>query len=351
MKVVLLLGSSSAGKSTLCDALVKEHGWYTHGIDQANELLQKEQTPILKGQLLEKLQERGLIERLSSYMTESAITTLGATGQFELVHGDISINHTFNSPEYEDLEQVLTRAGFVDEELEDLTHLLREVGDIFKNLPKPDILDRMLDDVFKLPTDSSVILDLVPPDGDVKTMLHDFRDKLRERAQEDGHTIEYATVLAFCPPKALSSRIHHRNESAVLSGDLRNKREGVEPFLQLSQLISTAETDGAIDEARTLSKMQLLLIALQHLRPEVGEGETHRAKAIFKAGAHEYRELMKRFKLTEASNITVSPREDLDTHAVIDLSQDASPSDLAKELIAKTMDCPLLSPLSSVKSM
>ncbi len=351
MKVVLLMGSSSAGKSTLCDALVREHGWYTHGIDQAMEILQKEQaqSPLL----LEKLRERGLIDRLSFYMSESAITTLARTGQFDLVHGDISIKHEFMSPDFQGLGTILNQAGFADKELEDLTHSLREVGDVFKTLPKPNVLDRMLDDVFNLPPETSVILDLVPPDGDVKIMLHDFREKLVERAKVDGRTIEYATVLAFCPPKALSARIHHRNESAVSSKDLRNKREGVEPFLQLSQLISAAETDGALDEARTLSKMQLLLITLKHLRPQVWEGETKKEKAIsnFKAGAHEYRELMKGFKLSEANNVIVSPREDLDAHAVIDLSQDASASDFARELIVKTMDIPTLSTISPGKTM
>ena len=348
MKIILLLGSSSAGKSTLCDALVREHGWYTHGIDQVMEILQRE----LPALLLEKLQERGLIERLSSYMSESAITTLSGTGQLDLVHGDISIRHQFKSPDFEELEVILSQAGFVDKELQDLTHSLHEVGEVCKMLPKPDVLDRILEDIFRLPTDASVILDLVPPDdGDVKNLLHDFREKLFECAKVDGRTIEYATVLAFCPPKALSDRIHHRNESAVISGNLRNKREGTFPFIQLSQLISAAETDGAIDEARTLSKMQLLLIALKHLSPGVGEGETKKAKAIFKAGAHEYRELMKRFKLSEARNVTVSPREDLDVHAVIDLSKDASPSDFAKELIVKTTDVPCLSIISRSKFM
>ena len=93
------------------------------------------------------------------------------------------------------------------------------------------------------------------------------------------------------------------------------------------------------------------MIALKHLRPEVYEGETKKAKAIFKAGAHEYRELMQRFKLSETSNVTVSPREDLDVHAVIDLSQDASASDLARELIVKTMDIPPLSTISPGKFM
>lgn len=339
MKVVLLLGPSSAGKSTLCEALVREHGWYTHGVDQVNEILQRELHP----RVLEKLRERGLIERLSPYMSESAITTLAETGQFNLVHGDISIKHQFKSPDFQGLETILNRAGFADKELVDLTHSLRNVGDAFEScMPHP--FDRMLDDVFKLPPDASVIIDQVPPnDGDVKGNLHDFREKLFERSKVDGRIIEFATVLAFCPPKALSNRIQHRNESAVISGDLKNKREGMFPFLQLSQLISAVEADGALDEAKTLSKMQLLLIALKHLPPGVGEGETQKAKAIFKAGAHEYRELMKRFKLSEASNVTVSPREDLEAHAVIDLSKDASPSDLAKELIVKTMDIPSLS--------
>lgn len=160
-----------------------------------------------------------------------------------------------------------------------------------------------------------------------------------------------ATVLAFCPPKALSTRIQHRNESAAISGDLRNKREGVFPFIQLSQLISAAKADGAIDEARTLSKMQLLLIALNHLRPGVGQGKANRAIAILRAGAHEYRDLMKRFRLEEnASNVTISPREDLGAHAVIDLSQGTA-SDLAEELIAKTIDAPSLSTISPSKSM
>ncbi len=344
MKIVLLLGSSSAGKSTLCDALVREHGWYTHGVDKVGEILQTEQLPLL----LEKLRERGLIERLSPYMSESAITTLAGTGQFDLVHGGIPIKHQFNSPNFQGLETILNRAGFADKELKDLTHSLREVGEVFKTLPQSYGVDRMLDDVFRLPTGASVILDLVPQvDGDAKSLLHDFKEKILERSQADGRTIEFATVLAFCPPKALSNRIQHRNESAVISGDLGNKREGMFPFLQLSQLISTAETDGALDEARTLSKMQLLLIALKHLPPEVGEGETKKAKAIFKAGAHEYRELMKRFKLSEAGNVTVSPREDLDAHAVIDLSKDASPSELARELIVKTMDIPPLSTITS----
>ena len=327
--------------------MIREHGWHTHGVDKVNEILGRERTPLL----LKKLRAQALIERLSPYMNEQAITKLAETGQLELVHGDTTIKHQFNSPDFQGLEVILTRAGFADKELEDLTHSLHEVGKVFEScLRNP--FDRMLEDVFELPPDASVIIDQVPPnDGDVKSNLDEFREKLLARATVDGRPIEYATVLAFCPPKALSDRIHQRNESAIISGNLGNKREGVFPFLQLSQLISAAETDGALDEARTLSKMQLLLIALRHLPPSVGEGETNKAKAVFKAGAHEYRELMKRFKLSDTSNVIISPRADLDAHAVIDLSTGASPSDFARELIAKTLDIPVLSITALGKSM
>lgn len=277
-------------------------------------------------------------------MNEPEIIALVTTGQFDLVHNHFSIKHHFRNPDFQGLETILGQAGFAGKELKDLVKLLHEVGNVLKALPIPNGLDRMLDDVFKLPTDASVTIDQVPPnEGDVKTMIDDFREKIIERARLDGREVEFATVLAFCPPNALSARIHGRNKVAMSSGKLEDKREGMFPFLQLSQLISVAKTDDALDEARTLSKLQLLMIALKHLPPEVGEGKAKKAKAIFKAGAHEYRELLQRFRFSEARNVSVRPREDLDAHAVIDLSQKVSPGELASELIAKTVDAPTLS--------
>ena len=103
--------------------------------------------------------------------------------------------------------------------------------------------------------------------------------------------------------------------------------------------IASKEASGDIDEARVLSSLQLLMIALHHLPPQIGQGEE------FIAGMQEYRQLMKSFKLDEASKVMVEPREDLDAHAVIDLSKEDTPSNLAKKLIALTSDAP---PLSSI---
>lgn len=297
MKVILLLGPSSAGKTTLCDTLVREHGWYTHGCDRVGEIIQKEASMFLA----QRLEENGFIEQLSPFMSEADVVTLAATGKLELVYNDISITHQFSSPDFQGLKDILSQAGFSGKELENLTQLLHKVGKLFEELPPVDGLERMLEDIFKLPSDATVIIDDVPPpDGDVKAMIQDFKEKLSEHAKATGCEIEYATVLAFCPPKILSARIQRRNEIADSSGKPEDKREGAFPFLQLSQLIVTIEANGLIDEAETLSKLQLLMIALRHLPPGIGEGEAKKAKAIFRAGAHEYKKLMNEFKLSKA---------------------------------------------------
>lgn len=341
MKVILLLGPSSAGKTTLCDTLVKEHGWYTHGCDQVGETIQKEASLFLA----QKLKEYGFIEPLSPFMSEAEVITLAATGKLELVYNDTAIKHQFSSPDFQGLETILSQAGFAGIELENLTKLLHKVGKLFEELPPVDGLERMIEDIFKLPSNATVIIDDVPPpDGNVKAMIQDFKERLSEHAKSNGCEVEYATVLAFCTPKVLSKRIQNRNKAAYApGGDLENKREGSFPFLQLSQLIVTVEADGLIDEAKTLSKLQLLMIALMHLPPEIGEGNAKKAKAIFKAGAHEYKKLMNEFKLSRANNVMIMPREDLDAHAVIDLTKEISTSELARELVAKTKDIPSLS--------
>jgi dephospho-CoA kinase len=70
MKVILLLGSSSAGKSTLCDALVREHGWYTHGCDQVGEILRRERTPILHRGYGKYLSLKAFINKSKSSLCE-----------------------------------------------------------------------------------------------------------------------------------------------------------------------------------------------------------------------------------------------------------------------------------------
>ena len=228
-----------AGKTSLCRELVREHRWYTHGSEYVGDMLEKERGPLL----LEKLGELGLVKQLSPYMNDSALMAFVTTGQFNLVHGDISINHQFKLPDLQGLETILSRAGFADKELGALIHSFREVVDVGKAVPMPNGFDLMLDYLFKLPPEASVILDEVPPiDHDVNGMLHAFKEQIFERAKADGREIEYAAVLAFSTPKVLSGRIQNRNKEADISGELRNKREGSYPFLQLSQLISAGRS-------------------------------------------------------------------------------------------------------------
>ena len=158
MKIVFLIGPSSAGKSTLCDALVSEHGWLTHGDDRVMQMIGEEQKAVLQ----ERLLSHGLFGKLSQYMGEDAVIRLAETGLLEFEYGSISIKHQFRSPDFPNLKRVLSDAGFSNQELEKLTTLLSEVSTVFRNLPIPNPTDKMLDDIFNFPADSSVILDKVP---------------------------------------------------------------------------------------------------------------------------------------------------------------------------------------------
>jgi|GEM_PF-741001 hypothetical protein len=332
MKVVVLMGPSSAGKSTLCQELVQKHSWLTTGGDQVAKQVAEECFPLL----LEKLKEAGLIKKLSSYMNEDSVLKLSISGEFKFRDGDIDIHHQFTSPEYPGLKDILSQAGIAKEKLEDLTQLLHSVGQVFEAFPMPNVLERMLDDIVEeTPADSSVIIDVVPPgNGSVEDELQEIREKLEERARQAGRALEYKVVLAYCPPKALSARIHGRNEAANNSGDLENKREGLFPFLQLSQLISSAEVDEEFDEANSLSKLQLFTIVLQHLHPEVEKENTKKASVILKAGVHQYGELARRFGLCSgtARNVVLTPKSTLGADATIDLSE-GSASTLAEKLL------------------
>lgn len=340
MKVVLLLGPSSAGKSTLCDALVNTHGWHTHGGDKVGEIIQKERGPRLEA----KLQEKQLFQKLTPFMTKEAVLKLALTGQLELTQNNTSIVHQFSNPDFKEAEAVLSRAQLPHTTQSELAQLLHEVGDVSKSEPMPNGLLRMMEDIFTLPEDASVIIDQVPPtEGDVQAMIEDFKTQLDTHAKAYNQPITFALILAFYPPQGLSERIHARNAAAVRSGDLSNKREGAFPFFQLSQLITATEAQGDEHTASTLSKMQLLLIALNHLPPGVTQTKTEKAKTMFKAGAHEYRALMQQFRLSGAEKVTVSPREDLGAHAIIDLSEATPTHELALALIEQTKDAPPLS--------
>ncbi len=73
MHVVLLLGSSTAGKSSLCRELVKTHGWKSSSIDEMVDKIVNMSPSNLKLFMLEKLNASGVIQNLQTLMTEDEL--------------------------------------------------------------------------------------------------------------------------------------------------------------------------------------------------------------------------------------------------------------------------------------
>ena len=73
MHVVLLLGSSTAGKSSLCRELVAEHKWSSNSGDEVWEKILPAHSAKLKPLMLEELKKQDLMVKLQSFMTEGEI--------------------------------------------------------------------------------------------------------------------------------------------------------------------------------------------------------------------------------------------------------------------------------------
>lgn len=328
MQAVILLGPSSVGKTTLCKTLLKEYDWYTTSLDQVFNQASQEWS----SSLLQKLKEEGLVSTLSPYMSEANILKLAQTGEFIFKDGDISITHQFNNPDHPDIEAVLSNAGIEQTKINELIKPLHSVSEIVKHVPPPDMIDKIVDDIFeRVPHDGSVIIDIAPFEpGGVDNSLQRLKKTLDERADQDRCPLDYKTVLAYCPPKALSARIDTRNKEA---SDQTDKREGLFPFIQLSELIATDKANEAHDEADSLSKLQLFEIAFQHLPSEVGKDSRKKANTILRQGVYQYAQLAPKFGLFNESsrNLEVKPRKDL-VDATIDMSSSDDPHELASQL-------------------
>ena len=114
MHVVLLLGSSTAGKSSLCRELVTTHGWKSSSIDEMVDKIVNMNPSDLKLFMFEKLNASGVIQNLQTLMTEEEIVTLCSRGVLTISKGNYLITaHGFPDPLLPNLEDVLKKAGFM----------------------------------------------------------------------------------------------------------------------------------------------------------------------------------------------------------------------------------------------
>ena len=281
MNIVLLMGSSSVGKSTLCDELVKNHGWKTVSLDDAVLLMERKTGLIeLKPELAKLVHSSGLRE----IMTEKEILTLCTKGILNISGGPHTvINHRVSLPNLSGLEDILKISGFDPDKVESLANNLRQMAACGLDMP----VYMMYDQVFSTENeDEQVIVDIFPLPGGVLPVLQDFQDRAKDfQEQNPDISLTTHTALAYCPPQFLSARIEERNQRAASSGNLNNQRKGLFPFEQLSALMTAAHQNDSSPTQYTMKEDELFEIAKRH--SQTTDGQPVYIETLFDPAAQE----------------------------------------------------------------
>ncbi len=260
MHVVLLLGSSTAGKSSLCRELVKTYEWKSLSIDEMVDKIVNMSPSNLKLFMLEKLNASGVIQNIQTLMTEDELVTLCSRGVLTISKGSHLITaHGFPNPLLPNLEDVLKKAGFIESEISKLAKELRFVTKI----DDPTVM--LYDEVFdKSNSGQSIVIDLVPnPDESAKECLEYFKKRAQQYREENpSETLTTSIVFAYCPVQKLSERIQERNRKADIDNPM-DKRIGLFPFHQLATLVTA---DKLFDDSseHVLSRNELFYMVNKH---------------------------------------------------------------------------------------
>lgn len=271
MRVIMLLGPSTAGKSSICSELKATYGCQ---ILSGDDLDLTEKTRKDTQTAIDRLKASGLIPALSSYMTEEEVIKLCIAGKLTISKGDYLITTKFDNPNFPDIDKILRQATFPEDVIVKLTKNLRDVGQVFKSSNRT-IYQAIFDETFsgKFVADETIILDLVPPgkgmgfDFTIEDMLDDFNKHITQYNNEHkDNPVSTYIALAHCSPLVLRERLSRRITQAEIDGNLRNKRPGIFPLLQLSSIV---EVDPKADPSQygAISISDLRKIAATHPEP------------------------------------------------------------------------------------
>lgn len=242
MHIVLLIGSSTSGKSALCRELVAKHQWSSNSVDEVWEKIVPEHSAKLKSLMLKELKNQDILAKLQPFMTEDEVQKFAGTGILNI--SSHKVTYPFQNPDLKGLEKILEDSGFDKTKISGLAENLRlvfkAVGDIKKNNPLPDPMERLYDETFNTNNSGkSIVLDVVPDDSrdTANECLEHFERRAKQyRDQNPSEALTTSVVFAYCPPQKLSERIEERNRNAEIN-DPKDKRVGLSPFEQLGALV------------------------------------------------------------------------------------------------------------------
>lgn len=259
MRVVLLLGASSTGKSTLCRG-VANSGWKVNESDAFGRDCVKQAVEAFS----EKYDIRGLLSELK--MSTDEIANFASTGKFQA--GD-SFSHQFENPELTDAEQVLDKLAIPSDRIPALVAQLHTLVSNREKLefPEPSIefLNRFFNKVFSeaFASDDTLIIDVNPHPAVGPAVISRLFDQNIERYREKMElSVESFKVLAYCPPEILSERIQRRAQGKK-AGDYMG--QGIYPFEQVAMLVNSQRIEDKSDSIGELSRRSIFDIASKHV--------------------------------------------------------------------------------------
>lgn len=271
MRVILLLGSSSAGKSTLCrEVAVTEPGWKIRDTDTFGKYC--------IGQAVEAFSKKHDIQGLLSElgMSPDQIVNFSMTGKFR---AGASVPFQFKDLELTDVEHVLKELKIANERIPPLVAELHKVvqnrGELEALIPQPnhEFLNLFFEKLFSetFTSDDTLIIDVNPHPEVGPAVISELLDQHIERySKQQGQHIESLKVLAYCPIETLSDRMVKRMKDKK---DDDYMGEGIFPFQQVAMLVSSQHADDKTESAPTkwgaigeLSRKNVFDIANKHIK-------------------------------------------------------------------------------------
>lgn len=251
MKIVLLIGASSVGKSSICAELKDKHQWNVLSFDEVARRVRKPE-------YLE------LFKELSLLMTDSEIFQLCHKNSLTISSEKHCVEtYEFADPSLPDLENLLKRAGFDEHQIVSLSGKMRTL--VVSYVSYHQIMEELFKQTFQqFDDDTAVVLDVIPDRyGNANAVLEQF-EKFCQKYRESHPDLSTFTALVYCLPVTLSERINKRNHEAIIQDKPHEIRKGLFPFQQLASLITISNQDSKQPDLGSFSKEELRGIFVAH---------------------------------------------------------------------------------------
>ena len=329
MKVVLVLGPSGSGKSSLCRKLVENHRCKLADTDEFYDQAYPKAQDAVKRTIVSLSEE--VRECLARYKLTDRLVNFPITGELYLDNG---VKIGIESVHQESTTELLKQAGIAETDIPSLAACLRHIVEQSQTI-KEVVLFRGLEPFFNaylehafaqdFESDDTLVLDVNPHSefGPAQILA-----AVRQRIQSysDAHpeqSVDLFKVLAYCPPLEHSKRLRSREES----GYAGNTARGLYSFEQLLLLVKAVPGDdngaGVIDRLSLKDVGKIINNCIPEARKDLG---------IFTKARHEF---ARKFGFdAHVDTVQLVTSEEFPCDAIVNTNA-ANATDLAQTLIDK----------------